>query len=206
MNYLIRIIVDELEMASPNEKLSDFIFHYLWDHDAPGVTVRRGYKSISGQDVETSEIFEDQAFNDLPMIIETVLDEEAKNKIWPEITQFLRPNQAELFTGKREDEMSDYYDLKVFTKTGNKVFKKQTYERILDVFQKAGVEYATLTKGVAGFGLETRDGEHFRFARNEPIVIEGVVKGSELDDMLKVLKPMINNGVMFTTPIEIQAR
>lgn len=85
---------------------------------------------------------------------------------------------------------------------------EKNYEKILKVLQNHHVTWATVTKGLAGYGENTLQkfadiDEFVHMDEKVPVIIEAIVPAAEIDQIVKEAKPLFTDGVIFTTPINI---
>jgi len=71
--YLMRIVVNE-QQHEKKLLTCKAILSYLWEQGAPGATMRRGDAGIDYEGNIEYDILEDAYFNDLPIIIESIMD------------------------------------------------------------------------------------------------------------------------------------
>ncbi|WP_057770053.1 DUF190 domain-containing protein [Lactobacillus selangorensis] len=206
MKYLLRIIVDELDEAYNGQNLAHLLLKFLWRNHVPGVTLRKGKMSLDGHAELHEQVAEDEPFNNLPLIFEAIIDDEVLDRIMPLILRMIPNGQVSLTFEEETIVPTEHYDIKIFTKADNKWFRKDHYEDILDLFQQHQVTWATVTEGVAGYGADhvIHRQEKFHFAHSLPIVIEGIVSGATLPDLLKAIQPLLQDGVVFTTKVDVR--
>lgn len=207
MNSLLRIIVGEQEYTADSRNAYQWIRKFLWSEGFPGLTVRRSELSLDCQSRMHSFTLEDITFNDLAVILETVASDSQIQKVKKELTENMIHGQVSVVKGMEEKdmEMHDYFVVKVYTKENNSWFKKEEYEKVLDFFQKKNVIWATITKGIVGYGKDRVVHKQglFSFSEHMPIVIESIVASPYLENLLKELKILVKDGVVFTTPVDM---
>lgn len=171
------------------------------------MTIRRSELSLDYQCKLHSCTLEDIAFNNLAIIVETVADNSQIIKVKQELVENMLHGQISIVNelegeGKK---MYSYFVVKVYTKEYNSWFKKEEYEKVLNFFQKKKVMWATVTKGVVGYGRDRVVHKQgiFSFSEQMPIVIECIVSSQYLKDLLEELKLIVDEGVIFTTPANI---
>ena len=207
MDSLLRIIVGEHEFNSNSRNVYKEIRALLWKEGFPGVTVRRGELSLDYKSIIHSIALEDIEFNDLAIIIETVADNNKIERVKQDIIRNIPHGQVSIIRGMEEKnmEMHKYFVVKVYTKEDNSWFKKEEYEKVLEFLQKKKVIWATVTKGIIGYGKDRiiHKQRVFSFSEKMPIVIECIVKAENLKSLLNELKNVVKEGAVFTTPIDL---
>ncbi|WP_026883344.1 DUF190 domain-containing protein [Clostridium akagii] len=207
MNSLLRIIVGEQEYNADNNNVYKWIMEFLWEKGFPGLTIRRSELSLDYQSCMHSFILEDIVFNNLAIILETVADDSQISKVKQELIKNMPHGQVSVINGMETKEMGkyDYFAIKIYTKENNFWFKTEQYEKVLNFFQKKDVIWATVTEGIVGYGKDRviQKQRIFSFSKKMPIVIECVVHTRNLKDLLEKLKNIVEEGVIFTTPLDM---
>lgn len=207
MNSLLRIIVGEQEYNADSHNVYEWIRNFLWQKGFPGLTIRRGELSLDYQSGMHSVVLEDVAFNDLAIILETVADDSQIEKVRQDLIENVPHGQISVTKGMEEKDMEkhDYFVVKVYTKEDNSWFKKEQYEKVLNFFQDKKVIWATVTKGLVGYGKDRviQKQRIFSFSQKMPVVIECIVPSEHLKDLLEELKNVVEEGAIFTTPIDM---
>lgn len=207
MDSLLRIIVGEQEFNTDSENAYEWIKNFLWEKGFLGLTIRRGELSLDYHSKMHSFVLEDIAFNDLAVILESVADNDQIEKVKQELIENIPHGQVSVVKGMEEKDMEihDYFVVKVYTKEDNSWFKKEEYEKVLDFFQKKKVIWATVTKGIVGYGKDrvVHKQHALSFSEKMPIVIECIVPSEHLKDLLSELKIIVEEGAVFTTPIDM---
>ncbi|MCQ2010263.1 MAG: DUF190 domain-containing protein [Sporolactobacillus sp.] len=201
MEQLLRIVVSE-EMG-----VKQWLLRFLWEKGFPGLTIRQSEMSLDERGLRHVSVLEDQLYNDLALIIETVADETLITSILPQLKERLKHGQICVTNGLEGDKMNEhrYYTVKVYTKEDNTWFKKEEYEKVLLFFQEKNAIWTSMTKGIAGYGrnrvIHTQ--KMFSLSGKIPVVIECVVKGDYLNQLLAELKTIVEEGTIFTTPVHL---
>ncbi|MDR3596816.1 DUF190 domain-containing protein [Clostridium sp.] len=207
MNSLLRIVVGEYEFNSNSRNVYKDIREFLWKEGFPGVTVRRGELSLDHKSAIHSAVLEDIQFNDLAIIIESVVNNDKIEKVKQDIIKMIPHGQVSVIRGMEEKDMEihKYFVVKVYTKEDNSWFKKEEYEKVLEFFKKKKVIWATVTKGIVGYGKDrvVHKQKIFSFSEKMPIVVECIVPSEKLQDLLDELKNIVEEGAVFTTPIDL---
>ncbi|MFL0197030.1 DUF190 domain-containing protein [Clostridium sp. WILCCON 0269] len=207
MNSLLRIIVGEQEYTANSHNVYQWIREFLWKKGFPGLTIRRSELSLDHRSRLHSFTLEDVAFNNLAVILETVASNSQIEKVKQELTENMIHGQVSVVKGmgEKDMEMHDYFVVKVYTKENNSWFKKEEHEKVLDFLQKKNVIWATITKGIVGYGKDrvVHKQRLFSFSEQMPIVIESIVASKYLEDLLKELKILVKEGAIFTTPVDV---
>lgn len=206
-DYLMRIVVNE-QQHEKKKLTCNAILTYLWEQGAPGATMRRGDAGIDHEGTIDYDILEDAYFNNLPIIIETVIDKTMIKKLEGGIKSLMEHGQISL--SKCLDE-SDSYDhqhfiVKVYTRENNKkLLKKEEYEKILSFLQKKNVIWATVTKGIAGYGRDhvIHSRHLFTLSEHMPLVVECIVDQENLSGLLEELKKTVTDGVVIALPVDL---
>lgn len=207
MNSLLRIIVGEQEYNADHDNVYEWIRKFLWEKGFPGITIRRGELSLDYQSGMHSFILEDMAFNNLAIILETVADDSQIRKVKQELIKNMPHGQVSVIKGMeaKQMEMHDYFAVKIYTKEDNSWFKTEQYEKVLNFLQKKKVIWASVTEGIVGYGKDRviQKQRIFSLSKKMPIVIECVVPTGNLKDLLDELKDLVEEGAIFTTPIDM---
>ena len=206
-DYLMRIMVNE-QQHEKKEQTCKAILHYLWDQGAPGATMRRGDAGIDNEGNIEYDILEDVYFNNLPIIIESVLDGNLIKKLEGGIQSLVKHGQISMVSGCEEADRKDhqYFVVKIYTsEKKKKLLDKEEYEKILQFLQKKNVIWATVTKGIAGYGRDhVIYSQHlFPLSEHMPLVVECIVDKPNLSDLLEELKQVVTDGVIFTLPVNL---
>jgi PII-like signaling protein len=207
MNSLLRIVVGEYEFNSNSRNVYKDIREFLWKEGFQGVTVRRGELSLDHKSAIHSVVLEDIQFNDLAIIIESVVNNDKIEKVKQDIIKMIPHGQVSVIRGMEEKDMEihKYFVVKVYTKEDNSWFKKEEYEKVLEFFKKKKVIWTTVTKGIVGYGKDrvVHKQKIFSFSEKMPIVVECIVPSEKLQDLLDELKNIVEEGAVFTTPIDL---
>lgn len=207
MNSLLRIIVGEQEFNSDSRNIYKWVREFLWKEGFQGLTIRRGELSLDYKSRMHSIAIADVQFNDLAIILEAVADNNKIEKVKQDLIKNIPHGQVSVIRGMEEKDMKmhDYFVVKVYTKENNSWFKKEEYEKVLKFFQKKKVIWATVTKGIVGYGKDrvVHKQRVFSLSEKMPIVIECIVPSENLKDLLDELKNIVNEGAVFTTPIDL---
>ena len=205
--YLMRVIVNEQQHEN-KEQTSKAVLSYLWEHGAPGATMRRGNAGIDYNDNIEYDILEDAYFNNLPIIIESVMDEELIKKVEEGVKSLVKHGQVSVSRGfeKTSSNEHQHYVVKIYTSENKKkLIKKEEYEKILHFLQKKKVIWATVTKGVAGYGRDhVIYSQHlFPLSDHLPLVVECIVDQENLPGLLEELEKVVTDGVVLTLPVDL---
>lgn len=207
MNSLLRIVVGEQEFNSKLGKTYKWIKEFLWKKGFPGLTIRRAELSLDYKSIMHSAALEDIQFNDLAIIIESVADNNEIEKARQDLIDNIPHGQVTVIKGidEKNIEANKYCIVKIYTKEDNLWFKREEYENVLRFLQKKKVIWATVTKGLVGYGKDRviYKQKIFSFSEKMPVVIECVVPCEYLKDLLNELKNMIGEGTVFVTPIDL---
>lgn len=206
-SYLMRIVVNE-QQHEKKEQTCKAILTYLWEQGAPGATMRRGDAGIDNEDNIEFDILEDAYFNNLPIIIESILDGALIKKVEGGVKSLVKHGQISIVTGCEEADLKDhqYFVVKVYTsEKKKKLLNKEEYEKILRFLQTKNVIWATVTKGIAGYGRDhVIYSQHlFPLSEHMPLVVECIVDKPNLSDLLEELKQIVTDGVVFTLPVNL---
>jgi PII-like signaling protein len=134
MNSLLRIIVGENELNYYSRSVYKEVKEFLWKEGFPGIRVRRGELSLDYKSTIHSATLEDIQFNDLAMIIESVVDSDKIEKVKQDIIKKIPHGQVSIIRGMEENDMEShkYFVAKIYTKEDNSWFKKEEYEKVLE--------------------------------------------------------------------------
>ena len=207
LNYLMRIVVNE-QQHEKREQTCKAILTYLWEQGAPGATMRRGDAGIDNEDNIEYDILEDAYFNNLPIVIETVLDGTIIKNLEGGIKSLVKHGQISISKSFEESDFNEHqhFVVKVYTSENNKkLLKKEEYEKILLFLQKKNIIWATVTKGIAGYGRDHVIYSQHLFPLSEqlPLVVECIVDKDNLTGLLDELKQVVTDGVVITLPVDL---
>jgi hypothetical protein len=205
--YLMRIVVNEQQHEN-KEQTSKAVLSYLWEQGAPGATMRRGNAGIDYNDNIEYDILEDAYFNNLPIIIESVMDEELIKKVEEGVKSLVKHGQVSVSRGSEKTNCNDrqHYVVKIYTSENKKkLLKKEEYEKILRFLQTKNVIWATVTKGIAGYGRDhVIYSQHlFPLSDHLPLVVECIVDQENLPGLLEELEKVVTDGVVLTLPVDL---
>ena len=205
-DILLKIVVSE-QQHEKREAMCRKILNYLWEQGAPGATMRRGEAGLDFRSSVSFDLLEDPYFNDLPIMIESVMDKTVLDKIEGGLCGMITHGQVSIVKGADETRMEDhsYFVVKVYTRETSGLIKKGEYEKILQLLQKHETIWATVTKAIAGYGSDhVIYGQHlFSPSEHLPLVIECVAEKEQLAPLLEALKAVVTEGAVFTAPVDL---
>jgi hypothetical protein len=205
--HLLKIIVNEQEELG-KDHLSRKIMEYLLEEGCPGATMRRGSAGIDHGGRFTHDLLEDNYFNNLPILIEAVATVEFIERIKGGLAEMIPHGQITVSAGTDKD--ASHYVVKVYTsEKKTKILDQDESDRILTLLQEKNVLWATVSKGISGFGRggEIHSQHLFSVGGHLPLIIEGVVEKEKLPGVLEELKELVQDGIIFTAPVDlIQSR
>lgn len=206
MSVLLHVVVDNYDIAKQ-------VTNVLLKNDISNVVVRRGIEVIDSGDERHINVIEDPAFNNLPLIVETVIDDEQLTQISPALQKVVSAQNGQInvipgITGEEVNMSSKFVNMKYFIHPEERWGFEQNYEKVIQVLQKHHVNWATVTKGLAGYGANsTRElnkiDDFIQLTEHIPVIIEGIVPTAEVDAIIKETKPLFKDGIIFTTPINV---
>jgi len=205
--YLLRIVVNE-QQQDEKEQTCNAVLSYLWAQGMPGATMRRGDAGIDELGVIWYDILEDSYYNNLPVIIESVSNKSLIDKLEGGLREMVKHGQITLVKGLEESEISlhDHFVVKIYTKENKKkIIDKKEHEKILSLLKEKKAIWATVTKGIAGYGKDhVIHNQHlFTLSEHMPLVIECVVEKENLDGLLLEIKEMAIDGIVFVVPVQV---
>lgn len=206
MSVLLHVVVDNYDIAKQ-------VTNVLLKNDISNVVVRRGIEVIDSGDERHINVIEDPAFNNLPLIVETVIDDEQLTQISPALQKVVSAQNGQInvipgITGEEVNMSSKFVNMKYFIHPEEHWVFEKDYEKVIQVLQKHHVNWATVTKGLAGYGANsTRElnkiDDFIQLTEHIPVIIEGIVPTAEVDAIIKETKPLFKDGIIFTTPIDV---
>ncbi len=206
MSVLLHVVVDNYDIAKQ-------VTNVLLKNDISNVVVRRGIEVIDSGDERHINVIEDPAFNNLPLIVETVIDDEQLTQISPALQKVVSAQNGQInvipgITGEEVNMSSKFVNMKYFIHPEERWVFEQNYEKVIQVLQKHHVNWVTVTKGLAGYGANsTRElnkiDDFIQLTEHIPVIIEGIVPTAEVDAIIKETKPLFKDGIIFTTPINV---
>lgn len=206
-DYLMRIVVNE-QQHEAKKQTCRAILTYLWEHGVPGATMRRGDAGIDSDGNIEYDILEDAYYNNLPIIIESVLSGAFIKNVEGGIKSLVKHGQISISKGFEDADFNrrEHFIVKVYTSEHKKrLLKKEEYEKILRFLQSKNVIWATVTKGIAGYGRDhVIYSQHlFPLSEHMPLVVECIVDKDNLSGLLEELKQIVTDGVVFTLPVDV---
>lgn len=205
-NILLKIIVNE-QQHEKRDATCRKIVSYLREQGVPGATMRRGEAGLDYHGNISYDILEDTYFNDLPIIIESVLQKSMMEKLEGGLAQMTAHGQISKIEGIDENEVEkhSHFVVKIYTRENSKLIKKDEYEKILQILQKHKAIWGTVSKAIAGYGSDgIIYGQHlFSLSEHLPLIIECIVGKEHLSDLLAELEQVITEGAVFTAPAEL---
>ncbi len=205
-DILLKIVVNEQQQEKSSATYRK-ILNYLREQGVPGATMRRGEAGLDYQGALNYDLLEDTYFNDLPVMIESVMDRTVTEKIEGGLRQMIGHGQISMVEGSKEciAENHSHFVVKVYTRESSKLIKKDEYEKTLQLLQKHKAIWATVTKAIAGYGRDgVIYGRHiFSPSEHLPLIIECVVERDHLPPLLEELKAVVAEGAIFTAPVEL---
>lgn len=202
---LLRIILNE----ERNKKESTYkdIIQFLWLKGVSGVTVFRSDASLNSKGEVHYPILEDIYFNDLAIMIESVAEKNLIESFQDQLTELVGNGQILLLDEKEENGRmeSNFYEVRVYTCTHEILFKKAEYEKVFNMLADAGVKWATMSKGIVGFGTEHKFKKQgpISFSTNQPIIIQCLVSKDNLEDVINKINDLITHGTISTVPVQV---
>jgi PII-like signaling protein len=205
-DILLKIVVNE-QQCEKREATCRKILTFLWEQGVPGATMKRGEAGLDFRGNLSYDFLEDTYFNDLPIIIESVMDQSAMEKIEGGLKKMAEHGQISRIEGVDEKSMDSHthFAVKIYTRESTKLIKKDEYEKILQLLQKHQAIWATVTKAIAGYGSDrVIYGRHvFSPSEHLPLVIECVTDRAHLPMLLDDLKAVVSEGAVFTAPVDL---
>lgn len=206
-DYLMRIVVNE-QQHEERKQTCRAILTYLREHGVPGATMRRGDAGIDSDGNIEYDILEDAYYNNLPIIIESVLSGAFIKNVEGGIKSLVKHGQISISKGFEDADFNkhEHFIVKVYTSEHKKrLLKKEEYEKILRFLQSKNVIWATVTKGIAGYGRDhVIYSQHlFPLSEHMPLVVECIVDKDNLAGLLEELKQVVTDGVVFTLPVDL---
>jgi PII-like signaling protein len=73
------------------------------------------------------------------------------------------------------------------------------------MLKESGVKWATVSKGIAGYGEDHKllHQKMFSVSVNEPILIECLTPESQLNDVIEKINGIISEGTICTIPVQV---
>ena len=205
-DILLKIVVNEQQHEKRNA-ICGKILEYLLEQGIPGAAMRRGEAGLNHQGDLSYDLLEDPYFNDLPVVIESVMDRTSAEKIEGGLSRMIVHGQISKVEAASEylSGNHSHFIVKVYTRESSKLIKKDEYEKILQLLQKHKAIWATVTKAIAGYGRDgVIYGRHiFSPSEHLPLIIECVVERERLALLLEELKAVVTEGAVFTAPVEL---
>lgn len=207
MKSLVRVIINE-QLEKGEKSIYKSIFQFLYENNIEGATMRRGDAVLDDKgNIHFININEDIYFDNLPIIIESVMDNGKIDTTIKGISNITNQGQISVISEIGEKEMNDfeYCSIKIYTKENAKWFKQEEYEKVFETLKEMGVIWATMTKGIMGYGKDKiiHKSKILSFSEQLPIVIECMVKTNEANKVISKLEEIVTQGVVFTVPTTV---
>lgn len=95
--------------------------------------------------------------------------------------------------------------LRIFLSEHDQYQHKPAYVQILGLLQKEQIAGATVLRGVAGFGAQSRlhCADILDISNNLPLVIEAVDTEEAIERIIPLLEPMVGNGLVTLEEITV---
>lgn len=205
-DVLLKIVVNE-QQREKRDAICRKMLVFLLEQGAPGATMKRGEAGLDYRGNVSYDLLEDAYFNDLPIIIESVMDRTAAEKLEGGLRGMAAHGQISRISGTEENDKGEHshFIVKVYTRESSRLMKKDEYEKILLLLQKHRAIWATVTKAIAGYGSDrVIYGQHvFSPSEHLPLVIECVVEKEHLSLLLEELNVIVTEGAVFTAPVDL---
>lgn len=205
-DILLKIIVRE-QRKEKKETNCRNILSFLRDHGAPGATMKRSDAGLDERGRVSYDILEDPYFNDLPVVIEAVMERSVLEEMQEGVKQMADHGQISITQGVSDEEMElhPHFVVKIYTKESTKLIKQGEYEKILEILRSHKAIWATVTKAIAGYGRDrVIYGQHiFSPGEHLPLVIECIAEREHLKPLLAELQLAVTEGAVFTAPVEL---
>ncbi len=204
-DVLLKIVINEQQKENHSE-IGRKILSYLLDRGVPGATMRRGEAGLNHRGDLCYDLLEDSYFNDLPVVIESVMERAEYKKIEEGLRKMIVHGQISKIESTGQDLRSaSHYIVKIYTRESPRLIKKDEYEKVLQLLKKHNAIWATVTKAVAGYGRDgVIYGRHiFSPSEHLPLVIECVAERDQLPLLLDDLKAVVKEGAVFSVPAEM---
>lgn len=203
---LLKIVVNEQQYDHRNAVCGKILSRLL-EQGAPGATMRRGEAGLNQEGDLTYDLLEDSYFNDLPVIIESVMKKADAKKMEEGLKGMITHGQISIIEGADQCLSGNHthYIVKVYTRESSRLIKKDEYEKILQLLRKHRAIWATVTKAVAGYGKDgVIYGRHvFSPSEHLPLVIECIAERECIPPLLDELRSVVTEGAVFTAPVEL---
>ncbi|MDF3000786.1 MAG: hypothetical protein K0Q48_905 [Bacillota bacterium] len=205
-DYLMRIVVNE-QQEEKKEQTYKAVLSYLWEQGAPGATMRRGDAGIDNEGNVRFDFLEDVYYNNLPIIIESILDGAVIQKLEGGMKSLVKHGQISISKGFDEADFNEqeYFIVKVYTSEKKKLLKKEQSEKILSFLRSKNVIWATVTKGIAGYGRDhVIYSQHlFPLSEHMPLVVECIVDKDNHSSLIEELRQVITEGAVISLPVDL---
>lgn len=202
---VVRIIVNE--ERKKHEATYEDIIQYLWKNGAPGATAFRSTASIDDKKQLHYQLLEDVTFNDLAIIIESVVERAMADSMVEDLKSLVGNGQISFYDEQEgcDEAMELMYDIRIYTQEHAAIFKHNEYEKVLNMLKESGVKWATVSKGIAGYGEDHKllHQKMFSISVNEPILIECLTPESRLKEVLEKLNAIMKEGTICTIPVQV---
>lgn len=208
MKYLLKIIFNEQQELN-QEQLVQKIMEFLLEQGFPGATVRRGTAGLDYEGEFSNDLLEDNYFNNLPLLLEAVADAEQINRVKDGLKDMIEHGQITLIKNVETESASkenEYWVVKIYTNEKKaRIIDRDEAEKILAFLHEKEVIWATVSKGISGFGRsgEIHSQHLFSVGGHLPLIIEFVVNDDKLQGIIEELKSMVHDGILFKTPVEL---
>lgn len=199
---LIRILV--LEMAeNANENLANQIEQLLWDNHVGGLTTRRSQQGIAELGKLHTSILEDNTFNDLPLVIESVMEESTLKRLMPQLKTIVNEGEVAIVPENTnfhnfERDATEHMNVKIFMRDVKLPNEKMESDVVMETLQNAQIDWVSVTKGIRGYGRQGKKySPVFSFSKNVPLVIDFFVTEQQAEEVLPTIEETVSEGIVF---------
>lgn len=200
---LLRVIVPEMARNSRGNILEQ-VQTYLWQQQVAGLTVRRSMTGISNDATRQSSVLEDAAFNNLPLILESVISDEQLHNVLPTIKRIVTKGGVTTVPEEADQQLannvSNHMNVKIFMRNVKARDGRSELDLVLEILQQNDIDWVSVTKGIRGFGQRKEQyNPKFSFSKNVPVVVDIFMTEQQARAVFPPLEATVSEGVVFKT-------
>jgi uncharacterized protein len=198
---LLQIIVGEFETAANRRLLFQTVINFLIKNEFISLFVSREDEGIGEKNDFRTYSFESIQFNNLPIKIELVGEEDRINEASSEVNNMIPHGQVSrqmVFGNPDQFPHDESLMLKLYMDEKSRWLKRPIYNEILLLLNEHNLIWSTVKRGIQGFGSD-------KSPKKNPIVIEVIGSASIIKHLIPKVKAKVPDGLVIVIPVEVIA-
>lgn len=194
---LLQIIIGEFEIAANRRLLFQTVIDFLIKKEFMSLFAAREDEGIGEKNDFRTYSFESIQFNNLPIKIELVGEENRINDASSEIKNMIHHGQVSKQTAfDNLDELphNESLMLKIYMDEKSGWFKRPVYNEILSLLNEHDLIWSTVKRGIQGFGPD-------KSPKKNPIVIEAIGPTLIIKQLIPQVKAKVPDGLVIMIPV-----